>query len=223
MSHITRGVPREHTSAEGRKGALTFRKSCLVRWLRCAEHSPEQLNPRAEARKDRPGRGAAAPGALPGFVLRVPVKVNSHRQHLQENLEYSEGTQPTPKGPHVCGSFCLCFLNVQICSDSLVELTARRKAARPAGLAAQGHKATAVRWAALPCSECHNKELLQSPFFPRVALLNPSVGKSGERNCSGLAVPAEPPELSGCFGILSRALREVTFAFRRCSLQPAAN
>lgn len=28
-SHITRGVCREETAAEGKKDALTFRKSCL--------------------------------------------------------------------------------------------------------------------------------------------------------------------------------------------------
>lgn len=166
----------------------------------------------------------------------VPLKVNSHRQHLEENCEYSEGTQPTPKGLHVCGSFCLCFLNVKICSYSFLKLKIKRKqperkAALPARLPAQRHKDTAVplpepaaRWAALPpAPRWQNKELLQSPFFPRVALLNPSVGKSRECNCPGLTLPAEPPELSGCSGIPSRTLWEVTFAFLRCSLQPAAN
>lgn len=141
----------------------------------------------------------------------VPLKVNSHRQHLEENLEYSEGTQPTPKGLHVCGSFSLCFSNVQICSYSSLKLKIKREPALPARLPAQRHKDTAVpvpepaaRWAALPpAPRWQNKELLQSPFFPRIALLNPSAGKSRECNCSGLTLPAEPPELSGCFGILS--------------------
>lgn len=110
----------------------------------------EQLNPWAEPRKDYPSRGAAAPEKAPrAHAQMVPLKVNSHRQHLEENWEYSEGTQHTPKGLHVCGSFCLWFLNVKICSYSSLKIKierkqTERKAALPARLPVQRHKGTAV-------------------------------------------------------------------------------
>ena len=82
-------------------------------------HLAEELNSWAEPGTEYPSRGAASPRKAPRVhAAMVPLKVNSHWQHLEGNLESSDGIRPAMKGLHVCGFSGLCFQNGKICSYS---------------------------------------------------------------------------------------------------------